>query len=76
MVQCACGGKNVIFCFSEIWTRPDGPPFHYPGYHVLSSPFHVRPGTTHLSYLPESCVFISKWKEMHNVQLLKTPVNY
>ena len=53
-----CMGKNVIFCFTEIWTKPNSPPLHYPGYQVLLSPYHVRPGTKD-SFLPGSCIFIS-----------------
>ena len=54
-----CSGENVVFCFSEKWTKPDSLPLHVPGYQFLSSPFHTRPAAKHLSYLPGSCIFIS-----------------
>jgi len=54
-----CNRKNVVFCLSEIWTKPDGPPLHIPGYQLLFTPFHTRPAVKHLSYLPGSCIMIS-----------------
>ena len=52
-----CNGKDVIFCFSEVWINPDSPPFDVPGFHKMISPFHGRPNKQ--SFLPGSCMFVS-----------------
>ena len=53
-----CNGKDVIFCFSEVWINPDSPPFDVPGFQKMISPFHGRPNNKQ-GFLPGSCMFVS-----------------
>ena len=50
-----CNGRDVVFCFSEIWIKPNSPALEVPGFSMLFSPFHSRSSG---NLLPGSCIFL------------------
>ena len=53
-----CNSKDVVFCFSEIWIKPNSSLPNVPGFSMFLSPFHIRPANRSGSYLPGSCIFV------------------
>ena len=47
-----CNGRDVIFCFSETWIKPNSP---HSGFSMLFSPFHSHSSG---NLLPGSCIFL------------------
>ena len=67
--------KNIIFCFSEIWIKPNSPPPDVPGLQMFMSPFHIRSVEKPGSYLPGSCVFMPDTFQVEHPDMWRNPVS-
>ena len=52
-------GKDVIYCFSETYIKPNDPPLKVPGFQVFLSPVQVLSRSRSKGFLPGSMIIVS-----------------